>query len=87
MDNGHGWYRNNQQRNPTYHYHHQQYQERLPDHHHNSSAALDSVQDAQGLLAVYPPASATQTAHGMLNMSRIALLISRLGQLQDISAT
>ncbi|SRR6266576_1564895 len=87
MDNGHGWYRNQQQASSNYYYHHQQPQQRSPDHIHNSSAALDSVQDAQALLAVYPPASATPTAHGMPHMSCIALLILLLTQLQDTSAT
>ena len=87
MDNGNGWYRNQQQTSPNYYYHHQQPQQRSPDHLHNSSAALDSVQDAQGLLAIYPPASATPTAHGLSDRSHSDLLILLLTQLQDISAT
>jgi len=37
------------------------------------TAAADSVHDAQGLLAVYPMASATPTSHGMFREKTWAL--------------
>ncbi|KAK2465765.1 hypothetical protein APHAL10511_002309 [Amanita phalloides] len=71
MDNGQGWYRQPQQTSPTHYYYQHQQQQRPQDQHHISPAALDSVQDAQGLLAVYPPASATPTVHVARHLSNM----------------
>ncbi|KIL61369.1 hypothetical protein M378DRAFT_26115 [Amanita muscaria Koide BX008] len=69
MDSGQGWHRNQQQTNPTYYY--QQHPHPSPNHHHTPQAAVESVHDAQRLLAVYPPASATPTAHVARHLSHM----------------
>jgi hypothetical protein len=59
MDGRQHWQQQNQyQYNQTYNQNYQQSESQY------SQAASDSVQDAQGLLAVYPMASANPTNHG-----------------------
>ncbi|KAF8636245.1 hypothetical protein AX17_003730 [Amanita inopinata Kibby_2008] len=75
MDNGQGWYRHPQQTSPYYYPHQQQVSPNGhgPPHHVTAPAAVDSVHDAQRLLAVYPPASATPTAHVARHLSNMTL--------------
>lgn len=60
MDRNNSWYPH---QNTQYSY--QDYTHNQPQDPQTSRVAADSVQDAHGLLAAYPMASATPSTHGM----------------------
>ncbi|KAF8879492.1 hypothetical protein BD779DRAFT_1551796 [Infundibulicybe gibba] len=64
MDHRQPWYPSQ-----THHYS----QNSHPQHSQDHQLAVDSVQDAQGLLAAYPMASATPTAHVARHLSSLTL--------------